>query len=119
MPKMSDRVRHLVGLENLLLKHPLYDKQVPVILGDHVTTETGTGAVHTAPGHGEEDFQVGRVYDLPVTNPVGADGRYLDNVELFAGRRFYCGCQAEVGKALNILDCLAINSSAPPGWLSA
>ncbi|MBT8054649.1 MAG: isoleucine--tRNA ligase [Gammaproteobacteria bacterium] len=72
-------------LEHLRLKHPFYDKTVPVILGDHVTTEAGTGAVHTAPGHGEEDFQVGREYDLPVTNPVGADGRYLENVELFAG----------------------------------
>jgi isoleucyl-tRNA synthetase len=73
------------ALEHLRLKHPFYDRDVPVILGDHVTTEAGTGAVHTAPGHGEEDFQVGRQYDLPVTNPVGADGRYLENVELFAG----------------------------------
>jgi isoleucyl-tRNA synthetase len=72
-------------LEHLRLKHPFYDREVPVILGDHVTVEAGTGAVHTAPGHGEEDFQVGQVYGLPVTNPVGADGRYLDNVELFAG----------------------------------
>ena len=61
------------------------DEVVPVILGDHVTTEAGTGAVHTAPGHGEEDFQVGRVYGLPVNNPVGGDGRYLENVEIFAG----------------------------------
>ncbi len=73
------------ALEHMRLQHPFYDRDVPVILGDHVTTEAGTGAVHTAPGHGEEDFQVGREYDLPVTNPVGADGRYLDNVELFAG----------------------------------
>jgi isoleucyl-tRNA synthetase len=73
-------------LEHLRLQHPFYDKQVPVILGDHVTTEAGTGAVHTAPGHGEEDFHVGRHYDLPVTNPVGADGRYLENVEIFAGQ---------------------------------
>jgi isoleucyl-tRNA synthetase len=73
------------ALEHLRLKHPFYDRDVPVILGDHVTTEAGTGAVHTAPGHGEEDFLVGRFYDLPVTSPVGADGRYLDNVELFAG----------------------------------
>jgi isoleucyl-tRNA synthetase len=73
------------ALENLRLRHPFYDRDVPVILGDHVTTEAGTGAVHTAPGHGEEDFMVGREYDLPVTNPVGADGRFLENVELFAG----------------------------------
>jgi isoleucyl-tRNA synthetase len=73
------------ALEHMKLRHPFYDKDVPVILGDHVTTEAGTGAVHTAPGHGEEDFQVGRVYGLPVNNPVGADGRYLENVETFAG----------------------------------
>jgi isoleucyl-tRNA synthetase len=72
-------------LEHLRLRHPFYDRDVPVILGDHVTVEAGTGAVHTAPGHGEEDFQVGQVYGLPVTSPVGADGRFLDNVELFAG----------------------------------
>ena len=73
------------AMEHLKLRHPFYDKEVPVILGDHVTTEAGTGAVHTAPGHGEEDFQVGKVYGLPVNNPVGADGRYYDNVETFAG----------------------------------
>jgi len=73
------------AMENMRLRHPFYDKEVPVILGDHVTTEAGTGAVHTAPGHGEEDFQVGRVYGLPVNNPVGADGVYYDNVETFAG----------------------------------
>jgi isoleucyl-tRNA synthetase len=73
------------AMEHLRLKHPFYARQVPVILGDHVTTEAGTGAVHTAPGHGEEDFQVGSLYDLPVTSPVGGDGRFLENVELFAG----------------------------------
>jgi isoleucyl-tRNA synthetase len=72
------------ALEHLRLKHPFYDRDVPVILGDHVTTEAGTGAVHTAPGHGEEDYQIGQEYDLPVTSPVGGDGCYLDNVELFA-----------------------------------
>ena len=73
------------ALEHLRLQHPFYSRDVPVILGEHVTTDAGTGAVHTAPGHGEEDFQVGRLYDLPVTSPVGSDGCYLDDVELFAG----------------------------------
>jgi len=73
------------ALEHLRLHHPFYSREVPVILGDHVTIEAGTGAVHTAPGHGEEDFQVGRLYDLPVTSPVGSDGCFLDDVELFAG----------------------------------
>lgn len=74
------------ALEHLLLQHPFYARQVPVILGGHVTTEAGTGAVHTAPGHGEEDFQVGQKYDLPISNPVGPDGVYLEDTELFAGQ---------------------------------
>jgi isoleucyl-tRNA synthetase len=71
------------ALEHQLLQHPFYDKQVPVILGEHVTTDAGTGAVHTAPGHGQEDFQVGKLYDLPVTSPVGANGLFLPDTELF------------------------------------
>ncbi len=74
------------ALENLLVKHPFYDKQVPVILGDHVTTETGTGAVHTAPGHGQDDFVVGNRYGLEVYNPVGGNGVFLADTELFAGK---------------------------------
>ncbi|HMB59739.1 MAG TPA: isoleucine--tRNA ligase, partial [Xanthomonadales bacterium] len=73
------------ALEHLRLRHPFYAREVPVILGEHVTTEAGTGAVHTAPGHGEEDFMVGQLYDLPVVNPVGGDGRYLEDTELFGG----------------------------------
>ncbi len=72
-------------LENLLLQHPFYDRQVPVILGDHVTTEAGTGAVHTAPGHGQDDFVVGSRYGLEVYNPVGSNGVFLPDTELFAG----------------------------------
>lgn len=72
-------------LELLSLKHPFYDKQVPVILGDHVTTDAGTGAVHTAPAHGGDDFAVGKRYDIPVNNPVGSNGTFLESTELFAG----------------------------------
>jgi len=74
------------ALELLQLKHPFYDKQVPVILGDHVTTEAGTGAVHTAPAHGVEDFAVGRKYNIGVSNPVGGNGTFLESTELFAGQ---------------------------------
>lgn len=73
-------------LENLRIKHPFYDFDVPVILGDHVTTDSGTGCVHTAPGHGVDDFNVGKHYDLEVANPVGDNGVYLDSTELFAGQ---------------------------------
>ncbi|PCI41152.1 MAG: isoleucine--tRNA ligase [Moraxellaceae bacterium] len=72
-------------LENLSLLHPFYDRKVPVIVGDHVTAEAGTGAVHTAPGHGQEDYSVGLKYDLPIYNPVGGNGVFLADTELFAG----------------------------------
>ncbi len=73
-------------LEGLLLEHPFYDRQVPIVLGQHVTLEAGTGLVHTAPAHGLEDFEVGQRYDLPVDNPVGDDGRFFDSVPLVGGR---------------------------------
>ncbi|MGI8739801.1 MAG: isoleucine--tRNA ligase [Gammaproteobacteria bacterium] len=73
------------ALEHLRLQHPFYARQVPVVLGEHVTTEDGTGAVHTAPGHGQDDYIVGRRYGLPIDNPVGGDGRFLPGTELFAG----------------------------------
>jgi isoleucyl-tRNA synthetase len=73
------------ALEGLKLNHPFEARQVPVILGEHVTLEAGTGAVHTAPGHGQEDFAVGQLYGLPVTNPVGNDGRFLTGTPLVAG----------------------------------
>ncbi len=72
-------------LEGLVLQHPFYDRQVPIILGDHVTTDAGTGCVHTAPGHGQEDFVVGQKYGLPVDNPVGSNGVFLPSTEIFAG----------------------------------
>ncbi len=77
------------ALENQLLQHPFYDRLVPVILGDHVTVDAGTGAVHTAPGHGQEDYVVGMKYGLPVDNPVGSNGVFLPNTELFAGEHVF------------------------------
>ena len=74
------------ALEHLMLQHCFLDRQVPVILGDHVTTEAGTGAVHTAPAHGQEDYVVGQQYQLEVYNPVGANGVYLPETEFFAGQ---------------------------------
>ncbi len=74
------------ALELQLLQHPFLDRQVPIILGDHVTTEAGTGAVHTAPAHGQDDFVVGQHYDLAVFNPVGGNGVYLPDTEHFGGQ---------------------------------
>ncbi|HEX3943199.1 MAG TPA: isoleucine--tRNA ligase [Rhizomicrobium sp.] len=77
------------ALEHLSLRHPFYERQVPVILGDHVTLDAGTGAVHTSPGHGLEDYIVGRRYNLEIDNPVGGDGRFLASTPLFAGEQVF------------------------------
>lgn len=76
-------------LEGLKLQHPFYDREVPVILGDHVTTEAGTGAVHTAPGHGQDDYVIGSRYGLPIDNPVDGNGVFLPDTELFAGQHVF------------------------------
>ncbi len=72
----------LVGLE---LQHPFLSRVVPVIHGDHVSLEAGTGCVHTAPGHGQEDYVVSVANGIEVVNPVGDDGLYKPDVEFFAG----------------------------------
>lgn len=72
-------------LGHVMLQHPFFDKQVPVILGEHVTVDSGTGAVHTAPAHGMEDYVAGKKYNLPLENPVGDDGCYIASTPIFAG----------------------------------
>ena len=72
-------------LEHLSLRHPFLDRQVPVILGDHVTTDAGTGCVHTAPGHGEDDFIVGKQYGLEVDSPVQDNGLFRDDLPVVGG----------------------------------
>ncbi len=77
------------ALEHMLLAHPFYDKTVPVILGEHVTTDAGTGCVHTAPDHGMDDFLVGQKYNIETLNYVDDGGTYRDSVPLFAGDHVY------------------------------
>lgn len=95
MERSGNKEHSVVGrckgadLENLFLQHPFYSRQVPIILGDHVTTEAGTGCVHTAPDHGMDDFIVGKKYNIGTLNYVGANGVYSDQVELFAGQHVY------------------------------
>ncbi|MBA2655606.1 MAG: isoleucine--tRNA ligase [Tatlockia sp.] len=72
-------------VEKILVQHPFNDRQVPIVLGEHVTTDSGTGCVHTAPAHGPDDYQVGLIYNLPLINPVMANGCYATDVPLFAG----------------------------------
>ncbi|SMF43334.1 Isoleucyl-tRNA synthetase [Alteromonadaceae bacterium Bs31] len=78
------------ALDYLQLQHPFYaQREVPVILGDHVTTDAGTGCVHTAPDHGMEDFVVGSKYQIATLNYVNEHGSFRDNVEIFAGDHVY------------------------------
>ena len=73
------------AFEGLQLRHPFYDRVVPVVLGDHVTTEAGTGAVHTAPGHGHDDFLMGMRFGLPLDCPVDGEGKYRAGTPMLAG----------------------------------
>ncbi len=73
------------ALEMLSLQHPFLDFQVPVILGEHVTTDAGTGLVHTAPGHGADDFVVGQKYDLDPVSPVLDNGKFRDDLAVVGG----------------------------------
>ena len=108
-----------LDLEGVKLQHPFYDREVPVILGDHVTAEAGTGAVHTAPGHGQDDYVVGQRYGLPVDNPVGGDGKFLPNTQYFAGLHVW-QANDEVIEALKTRGALvreqALRHSYPHCW---
>ena len=77
------------NLENLLLQHPLANRQVPLILGEHVNTEAGTGAVHTAPDHGVDDFNVGQQYGLETLNLIDEHGVFTSDAGEFAGAHVY------------------------------
>ncbi len=91
-------------LEGLVLKHPFYIRDIPIILGDHVTAEGGTGAVHTAAAHGADDYVVAKKYDLEMINPMGNDGHFLPDVELVGGQFVYKGNQT-------VLEAIEANGS--------
>src|SRR3989475_5090176 len=74
-------------LEHIRFQHPLYARPSLGVLGEYVTLEAGTGAVHTAPGHGADDFATGTKYGLEIYAPIGPTGHFLDTVELFGGQR--------------------------------
>ena len=76
-------------LEHLRFRHPLYARDSIGVLAEYVTLDAGTGAVHTAPGHGSDDFITGQKYGLEIYAPIGPGGQFLDTVELFAGQRVW------------------------------
>ena len=78
-----------LALENLEAQHPFYQREIPVLLGDHVTTDAGTGCVHTAPDHGIDDFNVANKYGIGTLNYILDNGTFRDDVPLFAGQHVY------------------------------
>lgn len=96
-------------LELMRFKHPFMDFDVPAILGDHVTLDAGTGAVHTAGGHGPDDYVICQKYGLEIANPVGPNGCYLpgtfpglDGVMVFKANDLIVALLQEKGKLLHI-----------------
>ncbi len=73
-------------LERKRCRHPFYERESLIVLGEHVTLEAGTGCVHTAPGHGREDYETGLAYGLDAYSPVNDFGRFTDEVAFFAGQ---------------------------------
>ncbi|MDY0261402.1 isoleucine--tRNA ligase [Syntrophotalea acetylenica] len=105
--------------ERKTCRHPLYDRASLIILGDHVTLEAGTGCVHTAPGHGQDDYVVGLAYGLEVYNPVDDYGRYYENVEFFGGMKVSeanAAVNAKLSEVGALLQESNISHSYPHCW---
>ena len=113
------------ALSGTLLAHPLrgegYDFDVPLVAGAHVTTDQGTGLVHTAPGHGQEDFEIGVKYGIEVPQTVADGGTFYDHVPLFAGLHVF-KADGEIAKRLRAAGKLLAQGklvhSYPHSWRS-
>ncbi len=98
-----------------------YDFAVPLFAGDHVTAEQGTGFVHTAPGHGAEDYEIGIAHDLEVPQTVGGDGLFFDHVPLFAGQHVFKADRNVIEELTKVDALLAhgkLQHSYPHSWRS-
>ena len=106
-------------LEGLILQHPFYQRQVPILIGDYVTLEAGTGAVHTAPAQGHDDFIIGQKNNLPLDNPVNDFGVFTESTEYFAGQHVF-KVESEIIEKLkeknNLIHQESFNHSYPHCW---
>jgi len=106
-------------LERKRCKHPFYDRDSIILLGEHVTLDAGTGCVHTAPGHGQEDYELGLKEGLEIYNPVDNHGKYLQNVEFFGGQQVFAANQSVIDKLNEVgalLQTSIISHSYPHCW---
>lgn len=107
------------ALRGLVARHPFYERDSLVVLGKHVTLEAGTGAVHTAPGHGREDYEMGLENNLEILSPLDDDGRFLESVEFFAGKNVFEANPLVIEKLKevgNLLKESKIGHSYPHCW---
>lgn len=106
-------------LEFVVTKHPFYDRESPLLLGEHVTLDSGTGCVHTAPGHGEDDFNIGKKYNLEILCPVDHEGKLTNEAPGFEGM-FYEDANKAVTEKLQetgaLLKLSFITHSYPHDW---
>lgn len=106
-------------LERKRCKHPFYDRDSIILLGEHVTLEAGTGCVHTAPGHGQEDYELALKEGLQIYNPVDNYGKYLADVEFFGGQQVFPANQSVIDKLIEVealLHTAPIKHSYPHCW---
>lgn len=107
------------NLAEMTATHPLYGFRVPLLAGEHVTADSGTGLVHTAPSHGPEDFEIGMTHELEIPDIVNADGTFGKDVPVFAGQHIW---KVPVEKVLDdagmLLASHAYTHSYPHSWRS-
>jgi len=107
------------ALEGLKARHPIYDRESPLVTADYVTLDAGTGLVHTAPGHGREDFETGLRYGLEILSPMNDEGRFMDSVEFFAGKNVWEANPLVIEKLKetgNLLAVQKLRHSYPHCW---
>lgn len=105
--------------EYIQLQHPFLDRQVPILLGHHVTTEVGTGAVHTAPAHGLDDYELGMHYQLPVINPVNGESCFAPETPVVAGMNVFAANDKLIEHLRHegaLLHVATLNHSYPHCW---
>lgn len=119
----AELIKEFIGetLEKTTYKHPFLDRTGLIILGDHVTAEAGTGCVHTAPGHGQDDYVVGTRYGLPVISPVNNKGHLTEEAGQFAGL-FYKKANKAIADHMtetgHLIALKEIEHSYPHDWRS-
>jgi len=107
------------ALEGLVARHPFYDRPSPVVTADYVTLDAGTGCVHTAPGHGREDYETGLRHGLEILSPLDDQARFLPSVEFFGGKNVFEANPMVIAKLTevgNLLGSEKIRHSYPHCW---